>query len=103
MDVFVGIKVFVGIGVEVLLGVAVLTGVTLITDMFDPVDGDCLLGLLVTPVIGTNTTVPVVVSMIVLDAITAGVIVIGREAAAVGVDVGVNQFPMTIRGCFSNT
>ena len=96
MDVFVGIKVFVGIGVEVLLGVAVLTGLTLTTDMFDPFDGECPLGLFVAPVMGTNAAVPVVGSAIVLDAITVGVIIIVREAVAVG--VGVIRFPMTIRG-----
>jgi hypothetical protein len=114
MDVFVGIKVFVGIavlvggepvviietGVEVLLAVAVLTGVTLATDMFDPVDGDCPLGLFVTPVMGTNATVPVVGTVIVLDAITIRVIV--REAVAVGVGVGVNPSALTISRRISN-
>ena len=113
MDVLVGIKVFVEIavlvggvlvetGVEVLLGVAVLTGVTLATDVFDPVDGECPLGPFVTPVMGTNATAPVVVSVIVLDGITVGVIVIVRGAVSAGVGV-VNQFPMTISGCFSNS
>ena len=96
MEVFVAIKVFVGIGVEVLPGVAVSTELTLTTDMFDPFDGDCPLGLFVAPVIGTTAAVPVVVSAIVLDAITVGVIIILREAVAVG--VGVNQFPMRIGG-----